>query len=89
MDGSFQARGTISCGMLKGLAVNVVDSLSSDRQLVRVSGMAGVFIDIAFDWVEVEESWPSPDRAASETTLAVVPSVAQEEKIAPKKDDLS
>ena len=88
MDGSFEARGTVNRGMLKGLAVNVVDSLSSNRQLVRVCGVAGVFIDIAFDWVAVEESWQSPDRAASETTKAVVPSANKGEETAPNKDDL-
>jgi hypothetical protein len=52
MDGSFKTAGTINRGVLKGLIVQA-EPCASDRQIVMVSGMSGVFLEIAAESLSI------------------------------------
>jgi hypothetical protein len=66
MDGSFPIAGTISRGVLKGLAVQAA-LCALDRHIVMVNGMSGVFLEIASDSLSIDSiSFPSTSRDACE-----------------------
>jgi len=64
MNGSFQIAGTIRRGVLKGLPVQA-EPCSLHRQIVMVSGMSGVFLEIASDSLSIDSTtFPSTSRDA-------------------------
>lgn len=66
MDGSFHIAGRISRGVLTGLAVQA-QPCALDRQIVMVSGMSGVFLEIASDTLSIDSTtFPSTSRDACE-----------------------